>query len=318
MITDNRIVQEFQNVLHNNRLAHAYLFEGGNKNQRHEMALFLAKTQFCENLTDNLPCLECNACKTIDLSDNPDVLEIDTEKRSIGVDTVKLYKEAMATRATQGNTKVLIINDAQKMTPQAANNLLKFIEEPDGNVLIIMLVSSKNQILPTILSRVQSFKISESDNESFIEELQERGFTQKNIDIIVEITELKNVEDITDEDFNKFLATTIDWFTKVQDSDLNAFINIQANIKKQVENRNQQEMFWDIVGQLFSDEISFKYGLQSEKILNKDINPTITAKKLTTQVDLYLDTVTKWKSNVAFQACLELLTLNLINQKVGV
>ncbi|GKQ42154.1 DNA polymerase III subunit delta' [Companilactobacillus sp. RD055328] len=318
MRADNRIIQEFQKILNSNRLAHAYLFEGGNKKQRHEMALFLAKTQFCENLKDNLPCMECNACNTIDLSDNPDVLEIDTEKRSIGVDEVKIYKESMATRATQGKTKVLVINDAQKMTPQAANNLLKFIEEPDGNVLIVMLANSKNQILPTILSRVQTFKISESDSDSYIEELKKRDFTDRNIQIIIETTELKTVEDMTDEDFTKFLTETKDWFVKSLNGDLSAFIKVQTNIKKMADNRKQQELFWDLVEQLFSDEISLKYDLNREKLLDSDVNTAITTTKLTNQVDLYLDTITKWKSNVSFQACLELLTLNLINREVGV
>ncbi|MGR3741381.1 DNA polymerase III subunit delta' [Companilactobacillus sp. DQM5] len=312
MSLDNQIIQEFKSIINNKRLAHAYLFEGGNTQQRHEMALFLAKSRFCQNLHDGLPCMQCVACKTIDLNDNPDVLEIDTDKRSIGVDVVKMYKEAMSTSATQGDTKILIINDAQKMTPQAANNLLKFIEEPEGQVLIILLTDSKNQILPTILSRVQTFKINITDNSSLADSLKEKGFSEKNINIIDKTTELKNILEFDDKSFSEFLEIVINWFERIQNQDMSAFVNIQTKIKTLVDNRDKQELFWDIVEKLFSDEISFKYDLNKELILAKDLSESTTIRQLTKQIDLYLETVKKWKSNVAFQACLEALTLSLI------
>lgn len=310
MSLDTKIVQEFQQILNSNRLNHAYLFEGGNYKQRHELALFLVKSQFCPNLHDNLPCLECSVCQTIDLNDNPDVLEIKNDKRSIGVDEVKEYKKAMATSTTQGDVKVLIINDAQKLTAQAANNLLKFIEEPEGQVLIILLTDSKNQILPTILSRVQSFTLSTDDQSSLATELSQQGFSEKNMAIAQATTELKNIQEMSDEEFSHFLEVTINWFKKYENNDATAFIDVQSKIKNLVDSREKQELFWSIVEKLFSDELSFKYDLKKQVILGADVNPNLTVPKLTQQIDSYLGTVQKWKSNVSFQACLESLTLD--------
>lgn len=309
---NKKLVVEFQNILKQNKLAHAYLFDGGSKKTRRDFALFLAKSQFCTNVQDYLPCGECTACKNVDLGDNPDVLELNTDKRSIGIDDVKLYKESMF-KSSQGKVKVLIIDDAEKLTPQAANNLLKFIEEPEGNVLVMLLTNFKNQILPTILSRVQIFKLETLDETSAISELVERGFSDKNANLIVKVTEIKNIENLSDQDFTNFLQIVEDWFNKCLTNDSNAFINIQRRIKPLVITRNQQLLVWDLIGKMFSDVLAIKYDFGQVVILPRNIDLNITSKELTRRIDSYLLALQEWKSNVAFQACLESLTLTLIN-----
>lgn len=307
-----KLITEFQKILSHNKLAHAYLFDEGTKKTRRDFALFIAKSQFCTNLQDFLPCGQCTACKNVELGDNPDVLEINTDKRSIGIDDIKLYKESMF-RSSQGKVKILIIDDAEKLTSFAANNLLKFIEEPEGNILVMLLTDFSNQILPTILSRVQIFKLSESDNSEEKSELIEQGFSEKNAELILKVTEIKSIENMSDKEFMDILQVTQDWFDKCEKNDLNAFITIQKRIKPLVITRNHQILIWDIIGKMFNDLLALKFEFNKPVILNENRDVMITDNELTRRIDAYLLALQQWKSNVAFQACLESLTLTLVN-----
>lgn len=312
MRQNTKIINEFQEILKQKKLAHAYLFEGGNTKSRKDFAIFLAQSQYCTNLNDNLPCGKCIACQNIVLGDNPDVLEINTDKKSIGVDEVKYFKDAMSRGAVSGKTKILIINDAEKMTTQAANNLLKFIEEPEGNVLIIMLTTFRSQILPTILSRVQSFKLADVDEKDTIEYLTKQDFSIENAKLILKSTGIQNVVSLSNEDFSNIKKATVSWFEKAIKNDYNAFIEVQTKLKNLANSNSSQQIIFDLIGKLFSDLLALRYDLPDVVFLNRQFETTISSQNLVDEMDEYLLAVTRWKSNVSFQACMEVLTLNMI------
>ena len=97
-----KVVQEFQKIISSNMLSHAYLIDSASSKVRQQMAIWLAQSQFCENLQDGAPDQTCQKCRTIALGDNPDVLEVETEKQSIGVDDIKFFKKEANMTATQG------------------------------------------------------------------------------------------------------------------------------------------------------------------------------------------------------------------------
>lgn len=149
------VFRQLQNSFEHGRLAHAYLFEGDQGTGKAELALWFAKHQFCLNLQEEMPCETCNNCLRITSKDHPDVVEIEPDGQSIKVDQIRALQSELTKSGFESAKKVVIIHQAEKMNMNSANSLLKFLEEPPANFMIILETQSLGKILPTIRSRCQ-------------------------------------------------------------------------------------------------------------------------------------------------------------------
>lgn len=177
IVGNERVKNSLINLIKDNKHAHAYLFISDDEIIRREMALAFAKGLECEHFHDDDSCNECKSCETFDSGNNIDVKYIDRDlkkeettphslpvsgvevdssklKKNIGVDNIRenVIKEIMFA-PTNNKYKVFIIDHADLMNPNAQNALLKTLEEPNEYVKLILLASSKDAILKTILSR---------------------------------------------------------------------------------------------------------------------------------------------------------------------
>lgn len=150
------VFRQLQNSFEHGRLAHAYLFEGDQGTGKAELALWFAKHMFCLNLQNEMPCEKCNNCLRITSKDHPDVVEIEPDGQSIKVDQIRALQSELAKSGFESAKKVVIIHQAEKMNSNSANSLLKFLEEPPANFMIILETQSLGKILPTIRSRCQT------------------------------------------------------------------------------------------------------------------------------------------------------------------
>ncbi|EHI74313.1 DNA polymerase III subunit delta' [Streptococcus criceti] len=166
-----KIFQEFHQILQRGRLSHAYLFSGNFGS--YEMAIFLAQSQFCENLQDNLPCGQCRECHLIAERDFSDVKVIEPQGNVIKTDTIRELLRDFTRSGFEGQSQVFIIRDADKMHINAANSLLKFIEEPQSSSYMILLTSDESRVLPTIKSRCQIFRFPK--NQEYLKNLLEQN-----------------------------------------------------------------------------------------------------------------------------------------------
>lgn len=150
---------------------HALLIGGPAGSGKSTYALEIAAAMNCENKKSPahpLPCHRCNNCRRIFDKSFPDVkvLSKPSDKASLGVEAVKDFREDMFLSATEADYKIYIIDDAETMTAEAQNALLKILEEPPSRVIIILLARECDRILTTIKSRVQYVPISRfSDDE---------------------------------------------------------------------------------------------------------------------------------------------------------
>ncbi|MFC6175690.1 DNA polymerase III subunit delta' [Companilactobacillus huachuanensis] len=308
-----RVVNEFKKIISTNMLSHAYLIDNASSKIRQQMAIWLAQSQFCENLQNGAPDQTCQKCQTIALGDNPDVLEIQTEKQSIGVDDIKFFKKEANMAATQGNRRILIIDEAEKMTVQAANNLLKTIEEPEGNLMIILLADSSKQLLPTIQSRVQIFHLSNQSNNDEIASLIEVGFKSEQAQRALQVTDIKYLESITGDKYQALSTALTNWLKEVNKQKINSFVDIQTDIMPLVENKDQQHLVFDMLNQIFSDILSIRYNLEKSTLTSVDILDQKGIKKIVSMSDDLFTAEQMWKSNVSFQAILEDLSLKFVD-----
>ncbi|APU70875.1 hypothetical protein [Companilactobacillus crustorum] len=308
-----RIVHEFQKIISSQMLSHAYLIDNASSKVRQQMAIWLAQSQFCENPQEGAPDQTCQKCRTIALGDNPDVLEIKTEKQSIGVDDIKFFKKEANMAATQGNRRILIIDEAEKMTVQAANNLLKTIEEPEGNLMIILLADSAKQLLPTIQSRVQTFHLSNKSNEDEIASLVKEGFKTEQAQRALQVTDIKYLINISGDKYESLMNAITNWLKEVNKQKINCFVDIQTDIMPLVENKNQQHLVFDMLNQIFSDILSIRYNLEKSTLVSVDILNNKNIKRVIEMSDDLFTAEQMWKSNVSFQAILEDLSLKFVD-----
>lgn len=147
-------VEILQRSLQRGRLAHAYLFVGDRGAGKADAARELAKAVNCERGKDDA-CDACLSCRKIDSGNHPDVQWVRPESKSRRI-TIAQIRELMRTiylKPNEGRMKVAILVDAECLQQEAAHAFLKTLEEPAANSMLLLLTSSPEQLLETILSR---------------------------------------------------------------------------------------------------------------------------------------------------------------------
>lgn len=148
-----------QNELEQDKIAHAYLFNGPRGTGKTTMARILSKAVNCLNRKEgeSEPCNECESCKTINDGRSLDVVEIDAASNR-GVENVQHnIIDYIRVRPTQHKYKVFIVDEVHMLTSYAFNALLKTLEEPPEYAIFILATTEVHKILPTIISRCQRF-----------------------------------------------------------------------------------------------------------------------------------------------------------------
>ncbi|MGL5040073.1 MAG: DNA polymerase III subunit delta' [Aeromonas sp.] len=135
------------------RLGHAWLLLGDGGLGKEQLAEKLACLHLCQKPVQGEPCGHCHSCLLLDKGNHPDLSVIPRDSKSIGVEAIREICSRLQNSAQLGHGKVVIIADAQRMTESAANALLKTLEEPAGDSLLLLIASQVSQLLPTILSR---------------------------------------------------------------------------------------------------------------------------------------------------------------------
>ena len=154
VVGHEEIITHLQNAIRLEKVSHAYIFSGERGTGKKLLASLFAMTLQCEEHGIS-PCMKCESCKKPLSKNHPDIISITHEKpNSIGIEEIReqLIND-VEIRPYSGRFKIYIIDEAQKLTLQAQNALLKTIEEPPAYAVIILLTDNLDILLPTITSR---------------------------------------------------------------------------------------------------------------------------------------------------------------------
>lgn len=153
VIGHEQVIEHMQTAIQKDRISHAYILNGEIGSGKKMLADIFAATLQCEE-HGITPCGKCKSCLQASSGNHPDILKVTHEKASISVDDIRIQLNAdIDIKPYSSKYKIYIIDEADKMTEQAQNALLKTIEEPPVYGIIMLLVTNKNKLLPTILSR---------------------------------------------------------------------------------------------------------------------------------------------------------------------
>ncbi|MFZ5800622.1 MAG: DNA polymerase III subunit delta' [Candidatus Omnitrophota bacterium] len=157
MIGTEKAKDRLLQALKKERLASSLLFIGPQDSGKTLIAKYLAKSVNCLQGNGGA-CGSCSSCERIENSTHPDVHWIESdESGTIKIDVVRQMERQTQLRPYEGRQKVFIIEEASRLTVEAGNALLKTLEEPPKDTLIILTTAHADQLLPTILSRCQKF-----------------------------------------------------------------------------------------------------------------------------------------------------------------
>ena len=282
-----KIVDRFERILEQDKLNHAYLFTGNFAS--FDLAQKLAQSRFCQDKMGVWPCGECRSCRLIAEEDFSDVTVVRPQNQIIKTERIRELLKNFSQSGVEGNEQVFIICEAEKMHLNAANSLLKMIEEPQSEVYIFLLTSDENLILPTIKSRTQVFHFPKNE-DYLVAKLEESGLLKDQAQLLAAYSQ--TLEEAQNLQTSKFFFDVTQVCQRFVDlclakNDL-AFLQV-ARLSSLADDKEKQDQIFRILEILFSQHIEKESGR--------------------TSLDRLFQSRKMWRANVSFQNALEYIII---------
>lgn len=314
------IIEYMKTAVSQNKVSHAYILNGERGSGKKMLAKLFAQSLQCEAGGEE-PCNECHACKQAMSGNHPDIVRVVHEKpNSISVDDIRRQvNDDIQVKPYSGKYKIYIIPEADLMTVQAQNAILKTIEEPPAYAVIFLLAENADSLLPTIRSRCVMLKLRNVKDALVKKYLMEHmqipdykadvctAFAQGNIGRAVMLAESEYFNEIKDEAL--LLLKNID--TMELDEMIEAVKRIY-NYKMEVTDYLDMLMIW------YRDVLIYKATKNIDRLIFADQLDYIKerAKKSSYEgIETILEALEKakarLKANVNFELVMELLLLTI-------
>lgn len=177
-----RIKEYLSNAVDSGQVSHAFLFSGVDGIGKKTLAEITARALVCQN-NGAKPCGTCPACIKSARAAHPDIIHIRRSKASIGVDEIRALKQDAYLRPNDGEKKVYLIHEADSMTQEAQDALLKILEEPPAFTVFLLLCYNEKSMLETVRSRCVRLPLAPLCSEDMAKLLKEKfpEYTQEEI-----------------------------------------------------------------------------------------------------------------------------------------
>lgn len=168
------VVGRLAELLRSGRLPHALILEGPEGSGRRTLASIVAAGAVCSGIGER-SCGRCLDCQKVQKGAHPDIFMVSGEgPRSFHIDVIRRIRNDAYVLPNEARRKVYILANAEAMTEQAQNALLKIFEEPPAHVVFILTCRDRYQLLPTIVSRAVTFALFAPDFEEAVRAVRER------------------------------------------------------------------------------------------------------------------------------------------------
>ena len=314
------IINYIRSAVTENRVSHAYILNGERGAGKKMLASLFAMTLLCEKQGPE-PCNECHSCRQANSGNHPDIIRVTHEKpNSISVDDIRRQvNDDIQIKPYQGPWKIYIIAEADLMTVQAQNALLKTIEEPPAYAVIFLLTENAEALLPTITSRCVMLKLRTIKDTLIRKYLMEQlhvpdyradmctAFAQGNMGRAIMLA--------NSEHFNEIREEAVQLLKYINEMDIS---EIAKAVKRITAYKLEITDYLDIIMIWYRDVLLYKATKEVDKVVFRDQIDAIRerAKKSSYEgIELILESLekakTRLKANVNFDLVMELLFLTI-------
>lgn len=161
-------------LLRRGQLPQSSLFTGPDGVGKKTVALLLAGLANCKHAADHDLCGECSSCTKARAGNHPDIQLFVAEQQKISIESMRRLSREAQYRPYEGKLRFFVIDEAEKLSEEAANSILKTLEEPPETTRIILVSAYPQRLLPTILSRCQVFPFQTLDKGEIVDHLERR------------------------------------------------------------------------------------------------------------------------------------------------
>ncbi len=293
------------------RVSHAYLFEGIHGVGKLSAALAFAAALVCENPHGGESCGDCHGCLMCGAGSHPDVKVVTNEyygieKKSdvLAVETIREMKKEIYLKPYIADRKIYIIRNAETMTEQAQNSLLKVLEEPPAYCTLILLCEKEGSLLPTIISRVVKLAFSplpENEVGRFLRE--EKGLSERDADLFAKMSggSCGHAAELSEDgEFTDVRNNLAEHLLRLVESGKNAVIYDFSKYLKSEKSRSDR--LFEILEALLRDIMLICCGSDFRKIVNSDISDKLSAicKRISTKISVeFFEIFDKYRSFAA-------------------
>lgn len=271
------IYQTFLNEMNNDRLSHAYLIEGKSGTPLFEVAYCLGKTLVCDDPSP-FACNSCITCLRVDDGNYPNFVIIKAENGTIKKGQVQALESAFDKEGFEAKgIRCYIIDLVENMNEEAVNSLLKFLEEPHPNIYAFLTTNNIGVLLPTVVSRCQTFHLKTLNRNKVINDAIKLGVDKEDAEFLSYFYNEPNLLlEVTQDDdlfsaYQKAKKSLKELFTAIKNDPKEAIFLAQSKISSVLRGKDTIGFFIDMITEVLEDLVALHNGDNIYLESNRDL-----------------------------------------------
>ncbi|NLZ61816.1 MAG: hypothetical protein GX904_03350 [Acholeplasmataceae bacterium] len=314
------------NGLKQGMTSHSYIFEGAKGTKRIDTAILFAKTLICKKRDAGFnPCNVCNNCTRIDALNHPNVFYVSATGDQIRKRQIKDLLVEFSRTSLEDGPRIYIIDEAEKLNQEAANTLLKTMEEPGQGIYQVLITSQQGSLMKTIISRAQALHFKPIDRKKIKQDLLLMGVPDRLASAISESTFNTDMAVKMSQDGKTSLLVdlALDIYHSLFKRDRSAVLLFKDAKELVLESFDTADFFVGVLTLIMKDALNYKLRhkelivFDSEIQLIEKIGEKTPQKIIEEQLELLLGLKAKLKyninSNLAFDKMLACLERGIVN-----
>jgi len=278
LVGNDRIKNLLRRMVADDRIGQGLLFAGPRGVGKYRFAIALAQALNCQRPQGGEACGECLACRKIAAAEHPDVQTLSPDGQFIKVDQVRALNEAAQYRPFEGRKRVQIIDEADRLRLEAANSILKTLEEPPESTAIVLVTSKPYALIETIRSRCQMLSfapLARNELESYLTTATQRNDDDISLRARLARGSIGSALEIDIAGYRQMRAAMIELLDVYSTSgDLVRLLGAAEYLGRKLE-REEFEAHLDVLTILLQDVVYLKVGEAGDLLTNLDVAPRL-------------------------------------------
>lgn len=310
-----------QQVIKENRLPHALMLEGSEGVGKLSLGRQMTQAIFCDSLTGDA-CGVCRNCIKMMHDNHPDFMLIEPDGNQIKNAQIESFQEFVNIKPYDAAYKVIIIKDADKMNASSQNRILKTLEEPPAHVIVIMLTTNSESLLPTVLSRALIIKLSGVHQNIVVDYLKAQYETsQEEAEMIAKLSEGsigRAIEYMTSDSFEEIKKHTEIILNSIHGKERSKLLGELSYFTAEKENIHK---VLDYMILWYRDILLFKQAKAKHLLVHsqsidfiKKLTRNLSLKKIIQNIEVIETTKRKLRQHAHFDLTIEVMLIKLLEE----